>query len=538
MKDLKEEIPNEVIFKDSNTFLDEFHRIMDHMDNLVFVEQDYSLLKEVEGYVVNILLYPEGVQEQFSSLQEEFEKDSTYEHISEYARILESFIKLHIVTAIGEIEHYSVNPEKLEEGALTQLDRAEAYYTCEAERPSKVLSCFSEMGTISMIKDFRKTLKSSIKAYLKRLEGYPHHQKRIHDAIEIIAAKYPKGFVAISDNRVPIKAPNPRAEEETYPRGKFLQKTAHGALYEFVGLPGDKFTEEKDPSTIPQVSLIKRKENIEYPLAKYSDLVFSDKISPNKAYPVSMGKSGEEKIISSFLLEIEQTEGVQISRSLDSYDKRVFVALSNLAKAGATVTTAAQIYKEMGNLKKPNDQDTMKVISSLKQMMKVIVTIDNRKEAEKYNYPRIKDTFPLLPIRISEAIYRGQTVDNGVFISEVPYLFTISEERKQLGSFSRALLNSPLSQTKNNLTLEDYLLRRILKIKRKAGNQSPTIILSTLFNKCDIDSKNRKEVARAREKIERLLDYYVKEKWFFKYEITDKAIKITLEEPKKRKPKE
>ena len=27
-------------------------------------------------------------------------------------------------------------------------------------------------------------------------------------------------------------------------------------------------------------------------------------------------------------------------------------------------------------------------------------------------------------------------------------------------------------------------------------------------------------------------------KWFFKYEITDKAIKITLEEPKKRKPKE
>ena len=52
---------------------------------------------------------------------------------------------------------------------------------------------------------------------------------------------------------------------------------------------------------------------------------------------------------------------------------------------------------------------------------------------------------------------------------------------------------------------------------------------------------HQKKWTRCLEKVDQVLresGLGAQRKWFFKYEITDKAIKITLEEPKKRKPKE
>ena len=81
-----------------------------------------------------------------------------------------------------------------------------------------------------------------------------------------------------------------------------------------------------------------------------------------------------------------------------------------------------------------------------------------------------------------------------------------SKSRKQITTVPRAVLESPLNKTNENLKIDDYLIERIAHIKK--GKMSNKILYETIFANCGITEKKQKQ--RAREKITRFMAHYAK----------------------------
>lgn len=225
------------------------------------------------------------------------------------------------------------------------------------------------------------------------------------------------------------------------------------------------------------------------------------------------------------MLNFEELDGVKISRPLTIYDKRVFIAVANLVNEGQYIITPTQIYRAMGNTAKPSQTDKEKIIESLSVLVRARVFIDNTTEAKLYGYDRIKGDFALLKADIVTAFVDGQLTEGALEIAEFPKLFQFSIDRGQITTVPIKLLESPISKTKANMTLEDYLIRRISQMNNPNKKVPNKILLSTLYEQCGI--KDRMQKSRlVNDKLPKLLDHYVKTGYIKSYTLDDKSITI------------
>ena len=224
------------------------------------------------------------------------------------------------------------------------------------------------------------------------------------------------------------------------------------------------------------------------------------------------------------LLDFQALNGVNINRELTVYDKWVWNACANLNEQGHKAFTAEQIYQAMGNEGRPNSKTKEKILDSVETLSRARVTIDNTEEHELYpKYDRLKATFPLLDTEICIAYSRGQIVEDAIRIIQSPKLFEFAEDRHQITKLPINVLESPLNKTEDNLLLSDYLLMRISKM-RNSKYITRTILLDTIYQKCDIDSKMKR--ARLPEKIEKILNHYKELEWIKDFQITEREIII------------
>ncbi len=225
------------------------------------------------------------------------------------------------------------------------------------------------------------------------------------------------------------------------------------------------------------------------------------------------------------MLNFEELDGVKISRPLTSYDKRVFIAAANLVNEGQYILTPTQIYRAMGSTTKPSQADKEKILESLSVLVRARVFIDNTTEAKLYGYDRIKGDFALLKADIVAAFVDGQLTEGTLEVAEVPKLFQFSIDREQITTVPIKLLESPISKTKANLTLEDYLIRRISQMNNPNKKVPNKILLSTLYEQCGItDRKQRSRLVN--DKLPKLLEHYVKTGYIKSYTLDDKSITI------------
>lgn len=297
-------------------------------------------------------------------------------------------------------------------------------------------------------------------------------------------------------------------------------------LYGIVKKAKEAFEVGKDRSLLPQISSKKITE-LQYPLDKVNaslwGLILPKEKTALKAESDKDGKKGKQANIY-VLLDFDELDGIKISRQLTSYDKRVFIAVANLKAQGHDTITAWQVYTAMGGVSRPKKDTIEKIIQSIETLSKCRVTIDNTEEAKLYTkYDRVKATFPLLTTKICSGYANGKIVDNAITVSEVPDLLTFAEKRGQLTTVPLRLFESPISKTEANLLLEDYLFNRIARMKN-SPKITRTILLETIYLKCNISSRNQK--ARLPEKIERLLQFWKGEKWVSDFTITERSIEI------------
>lgn len=227
------------------------------------------------------------------------------------------------------------------------------------------------------------------------------------------------------------------------------------------------------------------------------------------------------------MLNFEELDGVKISRPLTIYDKRVFIAVANLVNEGQYIITPTQIYRAMGSptTTKLNQTDKEKILESLSVLVRARVFIDNTTEAKLYGYDQIKGDFPLLAASIVTAYVDGQLTEGALEIAEFPKLFQFSIDRGQITTVPIKLLESPINKTKANMTLEDYLIRRISQMNNPNKKVPNKILLSTLYEQCGITE--RKQRSRlVNDKLPKLLEHYVKTGYIKSYTLDDKSITI------------
>ena len=278
--------------------------------------------------------------------------------------------------------------------------------------------------------------------------------------------------------------------------------------------------------------IIKKKiTEIEYPLDKVNSklwgLIPNGEIIPLKAESDSDSSKGKQAT-TYLTLDLNEIDGAKLtaSRPLTAYDKRVFIAVANLVEQGQNIITTAQIYKAMGYKTRPNNKDRSKLLNSLDFLSTIKIHIDNSEEAKLYNYERIKGSFYLLATEYIEGYKaNGHIIEDAIHVIKYPDLFAFSKKRGQITKIPVSLLDSPISKTEANLQLEDYMFRRISRMR---ANPSITkrIKLETICTNCNITAKMQK--SRLPGKIETLLDHYKANNYIKGYKINSDNVDITL----------
>lgn len=293
-----------------------------------------------------------------------------------------------------------------------------------------------------------------------------------------------------------------------------------------------QFIEADNQEKLPQIKNTCLK-YLNYPLAKPNTELFNlfplKETVPLKAESDTDAAKGKTANIY-MMLEFEELDGFKISRTLNIYDKYVFLAVANLIEQGNEFVTPSQIYKAMGYKGSPGQADKQKIIDSINIMSAARVMIDTTNESEKtkYKYDTFRQTFNLLNTEIVQGMFKGNVVQEAIQIKEIPKLFTFAMGRNQITSIPQTLLSVPISNSDQNLKLKDYLIRRIARMKRmKSTKTTPrTIKIDTICNACDITDRKAKQ--RLQEKLKKLLGHFKEQEYIKNFIINAERIEITI----------
>lgn len=223
--------------------------------------------------------------------------------------------------------------------------------------------------------------------------------------------------------------------------------------------------------------------------------------------------------------ELEELGGVKITRKLEPYDKRVYIAVGSVFNTGQSYISYQQIYNAMRYEGRAGTSDLKKIHASLSKMLGAKIYVDNLEETTaNYNYKHFVYDGSLLPMERVSALVGGQMAESVIHIFREPPLMTLARERRQITKVERKVLASPLSMTNANIQLEDYLIERISHMKN--GKARLKMLFETIYKNAGITTTKQKQ--RAWAKIEKLLNHYVECGFISGYAKESDGVRIDL----------
>ncbi len=265
--------------------------------------------------------------------------------------------------------------------------------------------------------------------------------------------------------------------------------------------------EAAEKRELPGVTVHKL-ENIDFPVDKVNSKIWKMFDNTNGQYKINfdVSKRGKSKPIAVvYSLDFNDLpDDMVISRKLEIYDKRVCLAIAALYNDGCEYMSISQIYDSMGNKGRPGASDIKKINDSITKMNGATLSLNNKAEADAYNYDYFEYDGKLLQMERIKGVVKGQVSEAVIHVFREPAIVTFARQRKQITTISKKLLNSPLSKTNANMELEDYLIERISHMKK--GNIRKKMLFSTIYDNTHISTVKQKQ--RAPEKIKKLLEHY------------------------------
>lgn len=263
---------------------------------------------------------------------------------------------------------------------------------------------------------------------------------------------------------------------------------------------------EAENKTLPTLDGEKLK-GINYPISKVNKEVWDkarDEVSGQYKLSVDTTPNADPVQVSVNMDALPP----EVLRNLSHYDRRVWTAAVSLWVQGCRVVSAANIFYAMGNNSKPNPDQIEKIDRSMYKMGATYIQIDNMNEAASTNYDLFfRDKFYLLKVEGTSAINpaNGKVISSAYILPEdEPKLLTFARMRGQVTTISRAVYAAPISQSENGLKLHDFLIDRIITMKREP-QYSHKIKLAAV---CEYMGTTTKHKDRLKDQIANLLTYF------------------------------
>ncbi len=270
-------------------------------------------------------------------------------------------------------------------------------------------------------------------------------------------------------------------------------------------------------------------DKLDFPLDKVNSYIWrllEDDLQGQLAFDMSPSKSAKKADVIYTINFSEIGNELSITKRLEPFDKRVYMAIAALYKAGNTTVSLGQIYHAMGNNGTPGLNDKTAINNSITKMRRAMIFLNNKKEVDVYkNRVPFEYEDYLLPCKIIRAFVNGQITDSAVRLYDEPPVIRFARERNQITTIPRSLLDTPLNKTRQNILIEDYLIDRISHMKNTKSKLSNKILYKTIFENTEI--KTAKQQGRAKNKIRQLLDFYKKQAFIKDYREGSDGITIS-----------
>ena len=199
---------------------------------------------------------------------------------------------------------------------------------------------------------------------------------------------------------------------------------------------------------------------------------------------------------------------------LNEFDYAVCSACLSYFDKGDRCISLGIIYRAMtgkttegGKGKVPPDIREA-ILLSLKKLIGTVIEIDDAQVNSAFNYAKSgsKKCSAILPAHFDETLINGNDA-SVIFFDRISPLMEIAKQRKQLLSYSPALLDAPgIRNTVMNIMLKSYVIRRVAEIKLHK-NMRKIITFGDVFQKCRIANASRDTKMNARNTIIKFLKH-------------------------------
>ena len=213
-------------------------------------------------------------------------------------------------------------------------------------------------------------------------------------------------------------------------------------------------------------------------------------------------------IISPFRIRVDDKTNFTVSEPLDQFDFAVLCSCISEWRADNRHTTPSIIYRALTGKfgdydANPSKNQLANILQSVDKLMRTQIAINMDDVCENFKYNGGKNftlVSALLPCkRVTETTVNGNKATVIHLLEKSPLLEIAEMKNGQLISCDSQILNV-LNQnnTRMNIAIKTYVLRRVLEILAHRKQMVPTITFADVFEKCRLTNANRMTKSKAR----------------------------------------
>lgn len=241
---------------------------------------------------------------------------------------------------------------------------------------------------------------------------------------------------------------------------------------------------------------------------------------------VRKAREGKGEVVT----DVDVTCRIEVKRDLTPWDRAVHDAAATLVAAGNRWLTANMIYRTMtGRDRRCSHEVEAEIEASLRLMSQTDIVIDATKEAHMRGIPArtLRFTGALLPIdkieREEDDTESRETYYRVLRQSPLyDYTVILTHQKRDV---PLQLLDTPIDNSVRSMTLQDWLLHEIVIREWDRTKRKNPVTTAALYDLTGAGDKRSRQ--HAREKVERLLDFWTAEKLISGWEPVKKDRTVT-----------
>ncbi|WP_101774086.1 hypothetical protein [Peptostreptococcus faecalis] len=235
-------------------------------------------------------------------------------------------------------------------------------------------------------------------------------------------------------------------------------------------------------------------------------------------------ETAEEDFASSVILSSDKD--IFISSKFNLYDFGVLRAICTLYESGLSSMTYKMILHALTGFKSRSPYqgqiDDIKYSINKMSMTEVTLYLKDPSKSAFYNDNVVKENLLYILFEDNNFVVNGQSSKSeGIRILREPILYRISKEYSKIEPLDATIIRAPISSTKKNIIIKEYMLHVIKLIELSTDNSekdvSTEINLVTVYD--DLNADTTQEKKKIRDTIVEILDYWVKIKYIKNYNL-------------------